>query len=221
VLVLRGRGLSAALADTDPQATGVPPLPATATDPAAAETASLLQQVLDRAFEVLKDEPKGQRSAGPRHRCLPRLPDVPGALPAAGESDREVPDVPRRRPAGGHGDAGRQRRRPGLGPPPGAELHDYDFHFVHFKAVDSRGEDGDLGAKVKAIEAVDALIPQIEALAPDVMIVTGDHSTPARLRAHSWHAVPIMIVSPWTRPQADATFGERACAARELGTFPG
>jgi 2,3-bisphosphoglycerate-independent phosphoglycerate mutase len=88
---------------------------------------------------------------------------------------------------------------------------DYDFHFVHFKAVDSRGEDGDFGAKVKAIEAVDALIPQVEALAPDVIIITGDHSTPARLRAHSWHAVPIMIVSP--DPDRDATTRAPAPAA--------
>jgi 2,3-bisphosphoglycerate-independent phosphoglycerate mutase len=92
-------------------------------------------------------------------------------------------------------------------------LRPYDFHFVHFKAMDSRGEDGDFAAKAKAIAAVDALIPRVEALKPDVLLITGDHSTPAQLRAHSWHPVPVMIVSPWARPQPDATFGERACAA--------
>jgi len=221
VLVLRGRGLSAALADTDPQVTGVPPLPATATDPAAAETAHLLQQVLDRAFEVLKDEPKA-------NALLARGIDAYHAFPTFQERyqlrARVIAKYPMYR--GVARLVGMETQ--GASADDQDSVHrlaqhftDYDFHFVHFKAVDSRGEDGDFDAKVKAIEAVDALIPQVEALAPDVMIVTGDHSTPARLRAHSWHAVPIMIVSPWTRPQADATFGERACARGELGIFPG
>ncbi|MGH7463643.1 MAG: 2,3-bisphosphoglycerate-independent phosphoglycerate mutase, partial [Longimicrobiales bacterium] len=98
---------------------------------------------------------------------------------------------------------------------------EYEFHFVHFKTMDSRGEDGDFEAKMKAIAAVDALIPRIEALQPDVLLITGDHSTPALLRAHSWHPVPVMIVSQWTRPQPDATFGERSCARGELGMVHG
>jgi 2,3-bisphosphoglycerate-independent phosphoglycerate mutase len=97
---------------------------------------------------------------------------------------------------------------------------DWDYHFIHFKAMDSRGEDGDFDAKVAAIEAVDALMPGIEALQPDVIVVTGDHSTPAALRAHSWHPVPIMITSAWCRPEPGATFGERPCARGELGVFP-
>lgn len=96
----------------------------------------------------------------------------------------------------------------------------YDFHFVHFKAVDSRGEDGDFAAKVAAIEAADRLIPQIEALEPDVLIVTGDHSTPSRLRAHSWHPVPLLISSPWCRPVEVDGFGERDCLRGELGIVP-
>jgi 2,3-bisphosphoglycerate-independent phosphoglycerate mutase len=73
---------------------------------------------------------------------------------------------------------------------------------------------------VKAIEAVDALIPEVEKLRPDVLVVTGDHSTPAALRSHSWHPVPILIASPWTRPAENQTFGERACMRGELGVFP-
>ena len=97
---------------------------------------------------------------------------------------------------------------------------DYDFHFIHFKAVDSRGEDGDFGAKVKAIEAIDALVPRIEALKPDVLLVTGDHSTPSRMRAHSWHPVPVLIASQFTRPAPVNGFGERACMQGDLGVFP-
>ncbi|NJD10491.1 MAG: 2,3-bisphosphoglycerate-independent phosphoglycerate mutase [Gemmatimonadetes bacterium] len=221
VLVLRGPGLSAALADTDPQATGVPPLPATATEPGAEPTARLLQQVLDRAFEVLADEPKA-------NALLARGIDAYHAFPTFQERyrlhARAIAKYPMYR--GVARLVGMETQ--GASADDQDSVHrlaqnftDYDFHFVHFKAVDSRGEDGDFAAKVKAIEAVDALVPQVEALAPDVLIVTGDHSTPARLRAHSWHAVPIMIVSPWTRPQADATFGERPCARGELGIFPG
>ena len=96
----------------------------------------------------------------------------------------------------------------------------YDYHFVHFKAVDSRGEDGDFAAKVAAIEAIDKLIPQVEALKPDVLVVTGDHSTPSRYRAHSWHPVPVLLSSPWVRPVAVDGFGERECLKGELGVFP-
>jgi 2,3-bisphosphoglycerate-independent phosphoglycerate mutase len=93
----------------------------------------------------------------------------------------------------------------------------YDFHFVHFKAVDSRGEDGDFAAKVAAIEAVDRLIPAVESLEPDVLVVTGDHSTPSRLRSHSWHPVPVLLASRWCRPVEVSGFGERDCLRGELG----
>jgi 2,3-bisphosphoglycerate-independent phosphoglycerate mutase len=86
--------------------------------------------------------------------------------------------------------------------------------------MDSRGEDGDFDAKVEAIEAIDRIMPGIEAVEPDVVVVTGDHSTPAALRSHSWHPVPIMIASKWCRPDGHATFGERACRMGELGIFP-
>jgi 2,3-bisphosphoglycerate-independent phosphoglycerate mutase len=220
VLVLRGRALSAALADTDPQETGVPPLPATATDPAAGETAALLQQVLDRAFEVLRGEPQA-------NALLARGIDAYHAFPTFQEryrlKARAIAKYPMYRGVA---------RLVGMesAPVPGSDAEtvqtlaqdftSFDFHFAHFKAIDSRGEDGDFDAKVAAIEAVDALIPQVEALQPDVLIVTGDHSTPARLKAHSWHPVPLLLASPWARPQPDATFGERACLRGELGVFP-
>ena len=221
VLVLRGRQLSAELADTDPQEEGVPPLPVKAEKPEAEETARLLQTILDNAFDVLKDEKvangilaRGIDAFHPfptfferymlRARAIAKYPMYRGVARLVGMDQARVPDSD-------------------------AETVDvltedfdqYDFHFLHFKAMDSRGEDGDFAAKAKAIAAVDELIPRIEALKPDVLLVTGDHSTPSRLRAHSWHPVPVMIVSPWTRPQPDATFGERSCARGELGMVRG
>lgn len=221
VLVLRGSQLSAELSDTDPQETGVPPLPAAARKPEAEETATLLQAVLDSAYAVLRDESvangiiaRGIDAYQPfptffqrymlRARAIAKYPMYRGVARLVGMDGARVPDS----------DAETVDVL--------AESFDeYDFHFVHFKAMDSRGEDGDFDGKAKAIEAVDELMPRIEALRPDVMLITGDHSTPSRLRAHSWHPVPVMITSQWTRPQPDATFGERSCALGELGMVRG
>jgi 2,3-bisphosphoglycerate-independent phosphoglycerate mutase len=221
VLVLRGRQLSAALADTDPQHEGVAPLPVQALTDEAAETASLLQRVLDAAFAVLADEPaanailaRGIDAYHPfpsfqeryqlRARAIAKYPMYRGVARLVGMHGARVPDTDAQAI-----DVLEE------------EFDRFDFHFVHFKAMDSRGEDGSFEAKAEAIAAVDRLIPRVEALGPDVILVTGDHSTPSALRAHSWHPVPVMLVSPWCRPAPHATFGERSCARGELGIFPG
>jgi len=97
---------------------------------------------------------------------------------------------------------------------------DYDFFFVHYKATDAAGEDGDFPRKVKAIEEVDALLPRLVSLNPDVIVVTGDHSTPALLKSHSWHPVPFMLYSQCCRFDDAAQFSETACAKGALGRFP-
>ncbi|MEA3253397.1 MAG: phosphoglycerate mutase, partial [Chloroflexota bacterium] len=96
---------------------------------------------------------------------------------------------------------------------------DYDFFFVHFKTTDSRGEDGDFKAKVQAIEELDAALPELLDLNPDVLVVTGDHSTPATLASHSWHSVPFMLRARHCRPDAVTEFSERACLNGGLGRF--
>ena len=101
-----------------------------------------------------------------------------------------------------------------------AEYHKYDFFFVHVKATDSRGEDGNFAEKVKVIEEVDALLPEITALKPDVLVVTGDHSTPAALASHSWHPVPVILAAPTCRPDLVAYFSERDCIHGGLGRMP-
>lgn len=220
VLVLRGEGLEAEVGDTDPQETGVPPLPAVARTEASQRTADALQAVLDSAIEVLSDEPRA-------NAILARGIDAYHSYPSFRERF--------------HLNALAIARYPmyrGVARLVGMDTHpiqasdeksaqvlvdryvEYDYHFIHFKAMDSRGEDGDFDAKVAAIEAVDALIPAIESVEPDVVVVTGDHSTPAALRAHSWHPVPVLIASKWCRPDPNASFGERACRAGELGIFP-
>ena len=220
VLVLRGPGLSAELGDTDPQETGVPPLRVEAKAERARATAHILQEVLDAAGRVLADEPAANALLARGIDAYARYPTFRDRFRLRGLAIARYPmylgvarlvgmDTGPIAPADeGSVDTLAQR------------YADYDFHFIHFKAMDARGEDGDFDAKASAIEAVDALIPRIEALEPDVLIVTGDHSTPSRMRSHSWHPVPILIASAWARPSAEATFGERACLRGELGIFP-
>jgi 2,3-bisphosphoglycerate-independent phosphoglycerate mutase len=97
----------------------------------------------------------------------------------------------------------------------------HDFFYLHVKGTDSAGEDGDFDRKVAAIETFDALLPRVLDLGPEVVIVTGDHSTPAVLRRHSWHPVPVVLWAKRCRPDAVRSFGETACVAGGLGpTIP-
>ena len=96
----------------------------------------------------------------------------------------------------------------------------FDFFFIHYKYTDSTGEDGNFAKKVEMIEALDAEMPKLRALNPDVLIVTGDHSTPSRMKSHSFHPVPTLLWAPATvRPDLVTTFGERPCLQGGLGQF--
>jgi 2,3-bisphosphoglycerate-independent phosphoglycerate mutase len=95
----------------------------------------------------------------------------------------------------------------------------YDFFFIHYKYTDSTGEDGDFEAKVKRTEEFDAAVPRITALKPDVLIVTGDHSTPSMLASHSWHPVPTLISAKFCRTDGCERFGESECLRGGLGQF--
>ncbi|HEY0809570.1 MAG TPA: 2,3-bisphosphoglycerate-independent phosphoglycerate mutase [Longimicrobiales bacterium] len=219
VMVLRGAGLHPDLEDTDPQETGVPPLNVKAGTRESESTAKLVQQVLDAGRRALADEPKANALLARGFAAYGRYPTMQERYKLKCLAIAKYPMY--------RGVA----RLVGMDAQdePSSDEHSvlllkqkweqYDFHFVHFKAVDSRGEDGDFAAKVKAIETIDPLIGEIENLNPDVLIVTGDHSTPSRLRAHSWHPVPVLIKSSWTRPSPNAVFGERACVTGELGVF--
>jgi len=97
---------------------------------------------------------------------------------------------------------------------------EHDFFFIHFKETDSAGEDGDFKRKVRAIETVDSALPRLLSLKPEVIIVTGDHSTPALLKGHSWHPVPLLLLSQWCRVDKVEEFSESACALGGLGRLP-
>ena len=222
VLVLRpghGDSLGADLNDTDPQLAGHAPLPVRAQKSGSERTAELVNQWIAQAQEILKDErpANGLTLRGfAKDPGLPRFPDIYKLRAAA------IAIYPMYRGVA---------KLVGMDVlEPGQTLADevaclreawarYDFFFVHIKPTDSRGEDGDFAAKVKVIEEVDALIPDIMALRPKVLIVTGDHATPAKLKSHSWHPVPVLLWSPNARPDGVASFGERSCRMGGLGIF--
>lgn len=223
VMILRGEGLSAELGDTDPQETGVPPLhvrPLADAPDEAEHSARVVQDILEDAREVLADEPTANGllargfaayerypSMAERYKlgslAIARYPMYRGVARLLGMDIHPTP-------------ASDEASIDGLE----EQFEAYDFHFVHFKAIDSRGEDGDFDAKVAAIEAVDALVPRVEALEPDALLVTGDHSTPAAFRQHSWHPVPVLLASRWCRPVEIDGFGERDCMRGSLGIVP-
>jgi len=220
VLVLRGVGLGADLEDTDPQRTGLRPVPVTATDPASATTAEMIQGLLDQVGEILADEPQANTFLA---RGFAQFSPYPSFAERYGLNAVAVAKYPMYRGVASlvgmtvDGVPGSNEETVEVLE---GQYGDYDFYFVHFKDPDSLGHDGDFEGKAAAIAAVDALLPRITALNPDVLIVTGDHSTPALYREHSWHHVPVLIASDWARPSAEE-FGETACRGGDLGVIPG
>jgi len=217
LFVLRGEGLSDAISETDPQATGVPPLEPTALRPEGVKTAGLVKQFLEQAQQALADR---QPANGILLRGFAQKPNWPTFSDVYGLRAAAIALYPMYRGVAKlvgmqvldvHGEIEDEV----------ATLEqawaDYDFFFFHVKPTDSAGEDGDFTRKVGLIERVDALVPRILALDPDVLVVTGDHSTPAVLKSHSWHPVPVMLFSKTGRPDPVDSFGETACLAGGLG----
>jgi len=220
VLLIRGEGLRAELTDTDPLETGVPDVPCEATDPGSELSASLVRDFLAQAREILADEPKLNGFLARGFAAFERIPTLEERFGLDGVAlakypmyrgvarlvGMEVPGVP-----------GSAEETVAMYEEHGPA---HGFSFLHFKDTDTRGHDGDFHGKVAAIEEVDALVPRILATEPDVLIVTGDHSTPATYKEHSWHAVPVLLASRWSRP-TDAAFGESSCRLGDLGRFHG
>jgi len=221
-VIMRGAGLSPNIDDTDPQQTGVPPLEAGALDEASRRTADLFNQWIARAREVLAGQPRAncltlrgfstdpnlptfKDSYGLKAACVSVYPMYKGVSKLVG---MDIIQFGGEAPEDEFAAASQA-------------WSDYDFFFIHVKKTDSKGEDGDFQGKARIIEGVDAALPKLLELMPDVLIITGDHSTPARMRTHSWHPVPLLLWAPATiRPDDQKRFGERACSHGGLGSFP-
>ncbi len=221
VVVLRGKGLSDAVADTDPQVTGVPPLDPVATDEKARHTTEVVKDFVAQARKLLA----GQSPAnGVLLRGFAELPHIPSmkerhALEALAVA--VYPDYKGVARLVGMDVAEDLADLDAQGKALAARWTAHDFFFVHHKYTDSRGEDGDFDAKVKEIEKVDAFLPRILELKPDVLIVTGDHSTPAVAKAHTANPVPFLVHAAGVRPDGAKKFGERECARGTWGIIHG
>ena len=223
LLVLRPEGkrkLSGSLADTDPQKEGGPPLEPQPLEKGAEATAEAVRRFVAGARERLDGQ---QPANGLTLRGFARQPTLPS-----------LPDTFQLR-AGAI--AGYPMYR-GLAKLVGMTVlatgstfddeietlhehwNEFDFFFIHYKPADSAGEDGDFYAKVAALEAFDKAIPSLQELSPDVLIVAGDHATPAVLAGHSWHPVPFLLSSKWVQRDGARAFDERTCRAGSLGIFP-
>jgi 2,3-bisphosphoglycerate-independent phosphoglycerate mutase len=219
VVVFRGDNLGDAVNDTDPQAVGAAPLPARGADHASQRTADAVNAFVAEAAKVL-------RTHAPTNmvtlRGLARYPKIDTLQDITGLRAAALAVYPMYK---------------GLARLVGMDVVDagstladqmetlrrlwkqYDFFFIHYKYTDSTGEDGNFAAKVEMIERLDHEIPKVRQLAPDVLIVTGDHSTPSKLKSHSWHPVPTVLWAKTCRPDPLTEFGETQCLRGGLGQF--
>ncbi len=220
VLRLRGEGLSEAVEETDPQREGLPPRPARALSATGERTAEVVQEFVSQAGRLLSEEQPANMVLLRGWAQLPNLPEFgrvyhlnPAAI-AAYPMYRGLASVANMRiiPTGmTFGDEVDTLH---------ANWDDHDFFFIHYKPADAAGEDGDFDGKVKCLEELDRHIPRILDLEPDVLMVAGDHATPAIMASHSWHPVPFMLHSQLTLGEGVDGFNERACAQGSIGRIP-
>lgn len=219
-LVMRGEGLGDNVTQTDPEEVGVPPDEPRPLEEGSRKTADLVRRLAAAAREVLRDQQRANMVLLRGFARLPRLPSMgeryrlrPAAV-AAYPMYRGLASLVGMRviPTGSTFDEEIESLHEHYG--------EHDFFYLHYKAADAAGEDGDFEAKTAALEALDAMVPRVEELRPDVLVVAGDHATPAVMATHTWHPVPALLRSRWTAGTGSRCFCEREFASGSLGTFP-
>ncbi|MBD3169473.1 MAG: 2,3-bisphosphoglycerate-independent phosphoglycerate mutase [candidate division Zixibacteria bacterium] len=222
LFVLRGENLSGDIEDTDPQMAGHKPNKVTPRSKKAEHTAKIVQDFIDQVADILSDEEKANMilmrgfdyyepfpTMYDRYKlravCIAEYPMYRGVSKLLGMKLLPQPEIIADRfkvLEDVYGD-------------------EYDYYFIHVKKTDSYGEDGNFKSKKEIIEEIDKHIPRVLALNPDVFIVTGDHSTPAVMKSHSWHPVPMLLHSKYAIKDDATEFHELACSRGILGTRPG
>src|SRR6187455_692810 len=219
VVVFRGPGLAGSVKDTDPQAVGVPPLAAEAHDEASKKTAEVANKWISEATKLLAGEKKANGLTLRGFAARPALPSYEEVYGLKAAAIAVYPMYKGLAQLVGMDIVGKAQTLSEQMDVLEQNWSKYDFFFIHYKYTDSTGEDGNFDAKVKRTEDFDAAVPRITALKPDVLIVTGDHSTPSMLSSHSWHPVPTLISAKFCRTDACERFGESECARGGLGQF--
>ncbi len=220
VVVFRGDGISADLSDSDPQQTGIAPKDVIALSQQASRTASVANKFISRAEVILEEH-------YPANMVILRGFSQPPKLPNMNEIYKLKPAAIASYPMyrGLAKAVGMEILKTGTAIEDEFEtlksnFKNYDFFFIHIKETDAAGEDGDFNRKVTLIEQFDRELPSLTNLEPDVIVVTSDHSTPALLKGHSWHPVPVLLYSKWCRPDGVKQFSESACIHGGLGRLP-
>jgi 2,3-bisphosphoglycerate-independent phosphoglycerate mutase len=220
VVVFGGKGLAPDVSDSDPQQLGMAPKAVTALSPKAKLMSVVANKFIEQARAMLaKHHPANMvlLRGFSRRPDIPTMPEIYKIKPAA------IAAYPMYR--GLAKLLGMQVLNTGMTiAEEMATLKenytDHDFFFLHVKKTDSAGEDGDFERKVKLIEEVDKSLSVLLGLKPEVVVVTGDHSTPAMLKSHSWHPLPVVLHSKWCRTDRVGEFSETACLEGGLGRFP-
>lgn len=222
VVVFRGKGLEGPLTDADPHREGLPIPPAKPVSAKSAKqkkTAELVAEFYRQALPVLAGErpANGFLMRGIAHQpaipsfteryqlraaCLAVYPMYKGLAQLVGMTKLEGPQT-----------IAEQFERYL------AEYDRYDFFFIHYKYTDMHGEDGNFEAKKRAIEEFDAALPILLRKKPDVLAITGDHSTPCVVKGHSWHPQPVLLHSPYTGTDKLERFTETGANLGSLGIF--
>jgi 2,3-bisphosphoglycerate-independent phosphoglycerate mutase len=220
-VVLRGKGLSPEVDETDPQLTGKKPLPPVPRTPEAERAAGVIEEFVRRADDLLSGEAKANTVL---MRGISRKPHLEPFSERYGLRAAAIASYPLYR--GVARLCGMDLIETGFSVKEEFDTlesvfgGDHDFFFLHIKKTDSYGEDGNIEGKAGVIEEVDAEIPRLLALGPDVLVITGDHSTPCAMKGHSWHPVPLLISSTVCGRDAAVRFDEIECDGGGLGVFP-
>jgi len=223
VVVFRGKGLEGPLTDADPNREGfaIPTVkPRDPKNPKQKKMAKLIADFYKAALPILAQEKpaNGFLMRGIAHQpeiplfeeryrlkpaCLAVYPMYKGLAQLVGMTKIEGPQT-----------IAEQFERYL------AEYDNYDFFFIHYKYTDKYGEDGNFAAKKKAIEDFDAALPILLRKRPDVLVLTGDHSTPCALKGHSWHPQPVLLHSATSGSDKLERFTETGANSGSLGVFP-
>lgn len=232
VVIFKGKGLHPNLTDSDPQATGkkVFPKDVEASDDKSKLMAEIANNFIDQANKILQSKEAkaiatlednqhlGILTRG--YSAKPQLPSMQEIYKL--EKLAAIASYPDYRGVAriigmdvvysGHNLEGEFDKIEEI-------IDEYDFIFFHVKKTDSAGEDGNFDEKVALLEKTDKMVPRLEALDPDVIVITGDHSTPATFKGHSWHPVPFALVSKWSRSDGVRKFNESECSRGALGNI--
>jgi len=222
VVIFRGKGLEGPLTDADPNREGLPVPTVEPTDPKSVAqkiTAAVIADFFRQALAVLAGKkpangfllrgiahqpeiPTFEERYGLKPACLAVYPMYKGLAQLVGMTKIEGPQT-----------IAEQFQRYL------AEYDNYNYFFIHYKYTDMFGEDGNFAAKKKAIEEFDAALPILLQKRPDVLAITGDHSTPCALKGHSWHPQPVLLCSPCSGSDKLERFTETGANLGSLGVF--